>query len=486
MSQLSTATLGLLPPRIRCPSYDRSKVKLGIVHLGIGAFHRAHQAVYADDMLERGDLRWGILGASLRSPETRDRLGPQNGLYTVALRGSDHTDYRIIGSVIRCMVGPEDPAALVEAMAQTDVKLVTLTVTEKGYCLDPGTGQLDESHTDIVHDLAHPSHPRSAPGFIVAALRLRHEYGLPPFTVLSCDNLPANGQKLRAVVIRLASLTDPVLGSFIAQHVAFPSSMVDRIVPQTTDEDRASVALALGLDDAWPVVTEPFTQWVIEDNFPEGRPDWGASGVELITEVAPYEAMKLRWLNGAHSMLAYLGSLAGHLTVAEAIVDPNLGPFIAAFMADDVTPTLTLPAHANGAAYCAALLERFRNTSLKHRLAQIASDSSQKIPQRFLGTARDRLGLGLPLGRLAYGIAGFIRYTGGRDAMGAPFVLNDPMAGTIRQRLASAGATPEAAIDAVLGLQSMFGTDLLTDPRFRLPVLQAYQKLGAKPGLWFD
>lgn len=476
MNRLSFDTLAHLPPSIRRPSYDRSNVKIGMVHLGIGAFHRAHQAVYAEDCLERGDLRWGILGASLRSPDTRDALAPQDGLFTVAARSSEQDAFRVIGSVVNLLVAPENPQGLIEAMAHPDVKIVSLTVTEKGYCIDPLTGRLNESHPDIVHDLAHSDHPRSAPAFIVAALKRRRERGIAPFAALSCDNLPANGEKLRAIIMRLAALFDPALGKYVEQHVAFPSTMVDRIVPQTTDADRALVGQALGVEDAWPIVTEPFTQWVIEDHFPEGRPDWGAVGAELVKDVAPYEAMKLRLLNGAHSMLAYLGSIAGHITVAEAMADTTLGSFIEDFMVEDVTPTLSVPEGANVPAYRQALLERFRNTSLKHRLVQIASDSSQKIPQRFLGTAKDRLAMDLPLGRLADGIAAFIHFAGGRDKDGQLFDWKDPLTDEIRQRLAVAGPQTESVVDAVLSVESVFGTELPNNPRFRSPILEAYRR----------
>ena len=477
MNRLSPTTLGDLPLLVGQPSYNRSKVAIGIVHLGIGAFHRAHQAVYTEECLECGDLSWGILGVSLRSRDTRDALGPQEGLYTVAARSSSKTDFRVIGSVVGLMVAPEDPEALVEAMAQESIKIVSLTVTEKGYCIDPLTGRLNETHPDILHDIANSHRPRSAPGFIVAALRLRRERGLAPFTVLSCDNLPANGAKLHAIIVRLASIIDPSLGTYIDKHVAFPSTMVDRIVPQTTDEDRAFFAQALGLNDAWPIITEQFTQWVIEDNFPQGRPDWAAVGAELVEDVAPYEAMKLRLLNGAHSMLAYLGSLKGHVTVAEAMADPELGAFIAAFMVEDVTPTLDVPKGADIAAYRDALLERFRNNSLKHRLSQIASDSTQKIPQRFLGTARDRLAMGLPLGRLAMGVAGFIHYAGGKDNRGRALELKDPLADELLYRLANATPDADAQVDAVLSMDKVFGSELPKNPAFRDSVIDAYKSI---------
>jgi fructuronate reductase len=415
---------------------------------------------------------------SLRSPDTRDALGPQEGLYTVAARSSTNTNFRVIGSVVGLIVAPEAPEALVEALVQESVKIVSLTVTEKGYCIDPLTGRLNETHPDILHDIENSHRPRSAPGFIVAALRLRRGRGLTPFTVLSCDNLPANGEKLRAIIVRLASIIDPALGAYVDAHVAFPSTMVDRIVPQTTDEDRAFVAEALGLNDAWPIITEPFTQWVIEDNFPQGRPDWGAVGAELVEDVAPYEAMKLRLLNGAHSMLAYLGSIKGHATVAEAMADSELGAIIEAFMVDDVTPILDVPEGADVAAYRGALLERFRNTSLKHRLSQIASDSTQKIPQRFLGTAHDRLERGLPLGRLAMGIAGFIHYAGGKDSQGRALELKDPLAGELSKRLADAMPDAGAKVDAVLSMDKVFGSALPKNPAFRDAVIDAYTSLG--------
>ena len=327
-ARLSNATLSLLPKGVVRPAFDRDRMKIGIVHLGIGAFHRAHQAVYTDSVLAGGDNGWAILGVSLRSGDTRDALGPQDGLYTVATRSGDADGFRVIGSIGRLLVAPENPQAVVDAMTDPAVRIVSLTVTEKGYCYSPAAAALDENHPDIVHDLANPAAPRSAIGFIVEALSRRQADGGEPFTLLSCDNLPANGRTLRRVVTRFAELRDPLLADYIRQRVAFPSTMVDRIVPATTDSDRAMTGAATGLYDAWPIMTEPFSQWVVEDHFPAGRPPWENFGVTFVEDVDAFELMKLRLLNGSHSTLAYLGYLAGHETVSDVMEADGFGGLV--------------------------------------------------------------------------------------------------------------------------------------------------------------
>ncbi|HEX6118509.1 MAG TPA: mannitol dehydrogenase family protein, partial [Dongiaceae bacterium] len=322
LPRLGNAVLSALPGLVERPGYDRAAVTPGIVHLGIGAFHRAHQAVYTDTAL-RHDPAWGTVGASLRGADTRNALAPQDGLYTVAVRSADGDALRVIGAVQRVLVAPERPAALLETMADPRICIVSLTVTEKGYCHDPATGELNEAHPDIIHDLAKPHTPRSAPGLIVAALAKRRAAGVAPFTVLTCDNLPANGRMVKRILTRFGGLVGRGLGDFVAAELACPATMVDRITPATTDADRARVAQSLGVSDAWPVMTEPFTQWVIEDEFTAGRPAWEEAGAELVRNVEPYELMKLRLLNGAHSTLAYLGYLAGHETVAETMGEPG-------------------------------------------------------------------------------------------------------------------------------------------------------------------
>ena len=479
MIRLSDACLSALPIAVHRPLYDRASLKIGIVHLGIGAFHRAHQAVYTDDVLASGDLRWGILGVSLRSPDTRDALMPQNGLYTIALRSAAGTQHRVIGAIKTVLVAPENQEAVIAAMTDEHVKIVSLTVTEKGYCIDPATGMLDERHPDICHDIAHPDQPKSALGYILAALDRRRARGLKPFAVMSCDNLPSNGAKLHASLARLAALRNREFARFIEANIVCPSTMVDRIVPQTVDEDRAMARQALQCDDAWPVATEPFTQWVIEDNFPEGRPAWERFGTEMVKDVALYEAMKLKLLNATHTSLACLGALAGYRTVADAMNDTAIGDFIARLMVEDVTPVLIIPPGAQVTTYIASLLERFRNPALKHRLEQIASDSSQKIPQRLLGTARDRLARGLPLGRLAYSLAGFALYLQGRDESGQPLTFEDPMADILRNSLVAAGDNAELIVRNLVSHISIFGT-LEQNRHFVDPIVTAVTQIQNK------
>ena len=464
MPRLNRASLGSLPAAIARPGYDLGAVETGIVHLGLGAFHRAHEAVYTDAALAGGDLRWGILGASLRSPDSRDALAPQDGLY--ALEAGEALS--VIGSVRGLVLAPENPAALLAAMAAPFVKIVSLTVTEKGYCHDPATGNLNPDHSDIEWDLANPLAPRSAPGFIVRALAKRRAAGLPPFTVLTCDNLPHNGRTVRNVVVQLARLMDPELAKFIEAEVAFPATMVDRIVPATTDADRARISAALGVTDAWPIVTEPFTQWVIEDHFPQGRPDWAA---QFTNDVAAWETMKLRLLNGAHSSLAYLGYLSGRETVAEAMVDEAMARFVRRLMDEEVTPVLRVPAGADVPAYKDALITRFRNPALKHRTWQIAMDGSQKLPQRLLGTVRDRLAAGASVTLLAHGVAAWMRYVSGMDEKGQPIDVRDPMAAELKRR---------AGEGTLLDVQAIFGTDLPANETFRAAVNAAFQSLTTK------
>ena len=467
--RLSLSTLDRLPASVWRPGYDLASVRVGVVHLGIGAFHRAHQAVYLDDRLA-AEPSWAVCGASLRSAGTAGALNPQDGLYTVAVRSGEGERLRVVGSVRRLLVAPSDPAALLEGMTNPAVRIVSLTVTEKGYCHDPATGELNDGHPDIRADLADPARPRSAPGFLVEALRRRRQAGIPPFTVLSCDNLPANGEICARVVARLAALRDPDLGRFVAGEVPCPSTMVDRIVPATTDADRDAVSETLGLADAWPVLAEPFTQWVIADRFPAGRPRLEEAGAELVADVAPFELMKLRLLNGSHSTLAYLGVLSGYGTVADAIADPDFARLIRELMDEEVTPTLSLPPGADLPAYKAALLARFANPALRHRTEQIAIDGSQKLPQRLLGTARDRLRAGAPITRLALAVAGWMRFITGRGEDGRPIAVQDPLARRLQSLADEAGPVAERLVPALLGVRDIFGDDLPRDERFNRAV----------------
>ena len=477
MARLGPATLDALPDSVERPRYDRGAAGIGIVHLGLGAFHRAHMAVYVDDLLARGAGDWAICGVSLRSPAVRDALAPQDGLYTVVERGPEGPRHRVIGSVREVLVAPADPEAVLDRMARPETRIISLTVTEKGYCHSPASGLLDETHPDIAHDLTGPDTPRSAIGFLAAALERRMQADLPPFTVLSCDNLPNNGDTARDIVQRFADLTDPALARWIDEHAAFPNTMVDRIVPATTDEDRDAVAAALGCRDAWPVVTEPFRQWVIEDHFCDGRPDWAAVGAQLVEDVAPFELMKLRLLNGAHSSLAYLGYLAGHETVSDAMAEPSMAAFVRRLMDEEVTPTLPVPPGTDLTAYKDALIERFHNPALKHRTWQIAMDGSQKLPQRLLGTARDRLAAGQRIDCLALGVAAWMRYVAGVDERGDAIDVRDPLADRLRDLARPIDSDPPAAARALLGVEAVFGDDLPADRRFVDAVTAALSRI---------
>jgi fructuronate reductase len=478
LPRLSRSSLSGIAPDISKPGYDPASTRIGIVHLGIGAFHRAHQAVYVDDLLAN-DPGWAILGVSLRSPSTADALNPQDGLYTVNMSGTAGIARRVVGAVRGVLVLPRHLEAVLTAMCDPNVRIVSLTVTEKGYCHDPATGELDEMHPDIIADLAVPIAPRSAPGLLVEALVRRRARGIAPFTVLCCDNLPSNGRTVKRIVSRLGALRDPELGVFISEYVAFPCSMVDRIVPATTEVDIEANSAALGAHDAWPVTTEPFSQWVIEDHFPAGRPAFEIAGAQMVADVAPFERMKLRMLNGSHSTLVYLGYLAGYQTVADTIADPGFSWLVCTLMTTQIMPVLDVPAGTDLAAYRDALLVRFANPGLKHRTWQIAMDGSQKLPQRLLGTIRDRLKAGASINLLALGVAGWMRYVAGTDDAGAAIDVRDPLATQLRAIADHHSDDPDGYVAALFELDAIFGMDLPTDPRFTNAVLTAFLELRA-------
>ncbi len=479
MTRLSTATLNTLPAAVRRPAYDRSRLQPGIVHLGLGAFARAHLCEFTDDALETAFGAWGIIGASLQRPDQRDRLAPQNGLYTVLKRAPAGPELRVIGSVLDVLVAPEDPQALLARLAAPETKIVSLTVTEKGYCHDPATGRLKPDHPDIVHDLASPQAPRSAVGLLVAALAARKAAGLRPFTALCCDNLPSNGHVLAGLVRDFAALRDDRLAAWIEANGAFPSTMVDRIVPATTEADIAEVAALLGQDDAAPVIGEPFRQWAVEDVFAAGRPAWHEVGAQMVSEVAPFEFMKLRMLNGAHSSLAYLGYLAGHETVAAASGDAVFARFLKGLWAE-IIPTVPAPQGVDLSAYAGELLARFQNPAIRHRTWQIAMDGSQKLPQRLLGTIRERLEAGAPIEHLALGVAAWMAYAAGTDEKGAAIDVRDPLAAEFASRAKPAGRDAAALSRALLGIGAIFGDDLPREQRFTTAVAAHLEALFAR------
>lgn len=472
MKRLHPDTLATLPAAVARPRYDRSALRSGIVHLGIGAFARAHLAVATEAAMQAsGDLGWGITGVSLRSPDVRDALAPQQGVYTLALRDADEhgtprQTLQVIGALQRVLVAPEDPAAVLEAIASPDTRIVSLTVTEKGYHHDPATGRLRSNDAEIEHDLRHPEAPRSTLGFLAHGLQLRRRRGLAPVTLLSCDNLPGNGRTLRGLLLAFAAQLDAWLHDWIATQCLFPNSMVDRIVPRSVAGDRERIAASLGVDDAAAVVGEPFFEWVVEDHFANGRPAWEAAGVRFVVQAEPFEKLKLRMVNGAHSTIAYLGVMAGWATVDVAIGQAPLRRAIEALMREEIEPTLPALPSLDLTAYRARLIERFANPALAHQTLQIAMDGSQKLPQRWLGTVRDRLSAGAGIDRLALAIAAWLHFLRGVDERGRPYAINDPLAAELQALRARAEQADDELQRAALlaGFAPVFG-DLAGDAR---------------------
>lgn len=447
--------------------------RVGIVHLGPGAFFRAFNAVYTDNAMAAQGGNWGIRAVSLRSPSARDQLEPQGGVYTSVTVSETGLSPKVIGSVVGVLVAPEDPAAVIDALADPQVRIVSLTITEKGYCHEPATGRLNLAHPDIAHDLANPLAPRSMAGFVVAALARRRAKGQAAFTVLSCDNLPSNGSLARGTILDFARATDPSLAAWIEANASFPATMVDRITPATTDADVARLAAQEGYHDPGCVMHEAFRQWVIEDNFVDGRPAWEAAGAQLVASVDAHELMKLRCLNGTHSTLAYLGYFAGYETISECVGDPVFADLCARLWRDEITPVVAQPDGEDLDAYCASLLNRYRDPSIRHRTWQIAMDGSQKLPQRLLGTIRDNLAKGHVPEGLCLAVAGWMRYVGGVDEAGEPIDVRDPLAA----RLKAASDAAQDSVGAILEFEDIFSPDLRNDARFRHAVTEAYDRL---------
>ncbi|HEY2440144.1 MAG TPA: mannitol dehydrogenase family protein [Solirubrobacteraceae bacterium] len=468
MRRLSLDALPALAQQLR-PRVDPGSLTVGIVHLGIGAFHRAHQAVFTEDAVAAAGGPWGICGVTQRGPGVVEQLSPQDGLYTVAARSGGGENLRVVGTVRELRWAQADPEGVSDRIAAPSTHVITLTVTEKGYHHDPATGRLRLQDDDISADLADRG-SRTVIGQLAAGLERRRRRTGAPVTVVSCDNLPSNGRLLSGLVHEFAAHLDggDALLRWIEDRVRFPSTMVDRIVPATTAGDRERVAAALHLADEGVVVTEPFAQWVIEDDFAAPRPAWERAGAILTADVAPYEQIKLRLLNGSHSTIAYLGALAGCELIADAVAPGTpFAPLIRRLMADDVAPTLRVPAGFDLDAYEDEVVERFANPALRYRTLQVASDGSQKLPQRLLATALDRRRTGALPGLAALGVAAWMRFVSVRcsDA-GQPLPLDDPLAGVIAERLAAETA-PGAVVDRLLALDEIFTPELAADRVWR-------------------
>ena len=462
---LNSRTLPYWKGRLPVPAYDRDLVTPGVVHIGVGGFHRAHQAMYHDRMMNEGaGADWGICGVGVLAADRKmqQALDAQDGLYTLVLKHSDGTyEPRVIGSVVEYLFAPGNPEAVIEKMAAGPTRIVSLTVTEGGYNVNDITGEFDATNPDVVADLAAGAVPRTTFGLVTEALRRRRQRGLAPFTVVSCDNLPGNGQLSKRVFTAFARLRDPELGDWIEGAVRFPNSMVDRITPVTTDADRAEVTDRFGIDDRWPVVCEPYVQWVLEDDFAAARPPYEDAGVQIVAEVAPYELMKLRLLNGSHQAMCYFAYLAGYRLVHEAAQDSLFQAFLLGYMDLEATPTLPPVPGVDLAGYKHTLLERFANPQIRDTIARLCAQSSDRIPKFLLPVIREQLATGGEIKRSAAVVASWARYAEGVDERGEPIDVVD----RYQDRLTSLARRERDDPGAFIANRDLFG-DLADDERF--------------------
>lgn len=478
-TKLSESNLHSLLPEVRIPAYRRDLLQQHTIHIGVGGFHRAHQALYLDDLLAiPGNERWGECGVGVLPADDRMRnaLCGQDCLYTLVERSAAVQTARVIGSLVDSLHAPSEREKVIERMAARATRIVSLTITEGGYFLDEGTGEFLTDHPAIQHDVQHPEAPATSMGLIAAALDRRRQRGLPAFTVMSCDNLQANGDITRRVLLGFTGLGNPVLQRWIAETVAFPNSMVDRITPVTTPADRAFVAERFKVEDAWPVVAEPFRQWVIEDHFCNGRPAWETVGAQMISDVAPYEIMKMRLLNGSHLAMAYLGALAGFTYVHEILADPLFRDFIAAFM-EEVTPVVPIIPGTSVTEYKQTLMERFSNPTINDQVTRICSEGSAKHPKWLLPSITELNAKGGSTKLLSLVVAAWIFYLGrGVDERGAPLEILDARAGELSTLAASADLSPVP----VLQVRTIFGEQLPGNAAFVEEVQKAMRSLAAE------
>ncbi|MEN9938295.1 MAG: hypothetical protein RLZZ387_4874 [Chloroflexota bacterium] len=454
--KLTQAGLAALAGQVATPTYDRTRLAPAIAHIGVGGFHRAHQAVYLDDLAGQGvTFDWGERGVGLLPGDRRmaEALLPQDCLYTVVTRDASGDTARVIGSLTDYLFAPESPARALDLLADPTTRIVSLTITEGGYNVDSLTGRFDADNPAVQEDLRRPDAPSTVFGYLCAALDRRRRAGVAPFTVLSCDNLQGNGAVARTAITSFARLRNDALASWIEANVAFPNAMVDRITPQTTDADRAMVAEVFGVADAWPVMCEPFTQWVIEDAFCNGRPPLDQVGAQIVSDVHPYETMKLRLLNASHQAMGYLGYLAGYRYIHDVMADADLRAFIARLMRDEVAPLLPPVPGIDLAAYQRTLIERFANPKIRDQVARICTDGSDRMPKFLLPSLAEALEQGRPHRLLTLAVAGWMRYLRGVDEAGQEIPLADRLADELRARAAEGGSDPRP----LLGVRGVFG-----------------------------
>jgi len=476
MLPLTPSNLSSLPPDLPVPAYDRAALRTGIVHFGVGGFHRAHEAMYLDRLMATGAaLDWAICGVGVMPADRRmaEVMHAQGGLYTLVVKAPDGTlEARVVGSIKEYLFAPDDPEAVIEKMAGPEVRIVSLTITEGGYNINAVTGEFVAENPDVRHDLQPGTAPRTTFGLITAALARRRERGVPPFTIMSCDNIQGNGHAARRSFVAFATLLDPELGTWVQDRVAFPNSMVDRITPVTTDDDRAEVRKRYGVDDAWPVVCEPFTQWALEDRFSLGRPRLEDVGVQVVSDVEPYELMKLRLLNASHQALCYFGYLAGYRLVHEVAQDPLFAGFLRAYMDAEATPTLAPVPGIDLDAYKTKLIERFSNSAVRDTVARLCGESSDRIPKWLLPVIRENLAAGRAVPLAAAVVASWARYAEGVDEDGQPIDVVDRLA----DQLTAAARRQRTDPLAFVANRELFG-DLVDEPAFTEPYLAALDSL---------
>lgn len=454
---LNEKSLWQLSSEVLTPRYDRTAVTNGIVHISVGGFHRSHQALYLDNYLEKHpDSGWGICGVGLLEYDRkmRDALRQQDCLYTLVERSGQGDFARVVGSITRYLFAPEERQLVIDTLADPQCRIVTLTITEGGYYVIDGSGEFDLNHPTIQHDLQHPDEPIGIYGFLTAALKRRRQQNLTPFTVLSCDNIQGNGDVVEKMLTVFARLQNPDLGQWIAERGAFPNSMVDRITPATTLVDLQMVADKFGIEDACPVVAEPFRQWVIEDHFCDGRPDWEKVGVQMTDDVYPYEMMKLRLLNASHLLIGYLGSLLGYTYVHEAIAERLIRQAVEGLMAE-VTPTLQPLPGIDLDEYKQTLIDRFANPQVGDRLSRLCLNNSATLPKYVLGSLKDKLNQDGSIAYMSLTLAAWFRYLNGKSDRQHPLPIKDPMADilTQRARLVALDGNPHP----LLSLTEIFG-----------------------------
>mgnify|MGYP001791249620 CR=1 FL=1 len=474
----SLAHFSHTPEKIRIPKYDRTSVTNGIVHIGVGGFHRAHQALYLDNYIEKEMTQstksdWGICGVGLLKydQKMKDALQSQDCLYTLVERSSEQDTARIIGAITRYLFAPDSSQAVIDQLANPHCKIVTLTITEGGYYVIEGTGEFDQNHPTIQHDLQNPDSPIGVYGFLTVALKQRKARGIAPFTILSCDNIQGNGNTARRMLTAFAHLQDPALAQWITERVTFPNSMVDRITPSTTAADIDMVSQQFRIKDSWPVVAEPFLQWVVEDKFCAGRPNWETVGVQMTDDVHPYEMMKIRLLNASHLLVGYLGSLLGYSYTSEAMANDLIQTATERLM-DEVSPTLQPLPGIDIAEYKQTLLARFSNPKVRDQLSRLCLNSSDKLPKFLLGSLRDNLAAGRSVEYASFTVAAWFYYLKGKDEQGNSLPIDDPIADMLTEKAQSNGADPTS----LLAIEALFG-ELSQSKPFTTAVKKHLQQL---------